>query len=164
MAVQNVSKSHKLESLSSQQLIDCMGGHNKGCAGGWHVSGLLYVTHQGGLESESSYPYKAIRAAKCSFNPKQSLIASKGLYIVPYASEQALRATLVKYGPIAVAIDNRNSRLVAYKSGVFFDQNCSSSPVDLNLSALLVGYGKDPKLGEYWILVSKIGKPTRTPK
>lgn len=48
----------QLLSLSAQQLIDCSDTYgNKGCEGGTVQNAFQYVHEEGGLCSNSSYPY-----------------------------------------------------------------------------------------------------------
>ena len=42
---------------SEQQVVDCYG--NDGCAGGWQKWAWQYIAANGGVDTESSYPYTA---------------------------------------------------------------------------------------------------------
>ncbi|MCP9262486.1 hypothetical protein DINM_005866 [Dirofilaria immitis] len=59
--------------------------------------------------------------------------------------EMAFKYAVAKYGPITIGING--SKRVYYKS------NCGP----LNHVVLLVGYGTDPKYGDYWIVKNSWG-------
>ena len=51
-----------------------------------------------------------------------------------------------------------NDKFMSYESGVFDDKLCSKDEDDLNHGVLLVGYGTDPKDGDYWTVKNSWGK------
>ena len=57
--------------------------------------------------------------------------------------------------PISVAIEADHPSFKFYKTGVMNDLKCGTR---LNHAVLLVGFGTDPKQGDYWIVKNSWGK------
>jgi len=137
-------KKGSLQSFSEQQLVSC-DNVDHACNGGWMTNAFDWIKKNGGLCTESAYPYtsgttgqKGTCYTSCS---KVSGSAVTG-YTNVANSESSLQ-TAVAQQPVAVAID-ASSALQMYKSGVF----TGSCTTNVNHGVLAVGYGKDGK--DFW--------------
>lgn len=149
--------------LSAQNLIDCS-AKNDGCFGVAYGSSLEeainFVVEQGGVQNESSYPYRA-REQKCLFDKDKAIMKGvKGFAYLPANDTQKLKETIATYGPVLAYMDGSRPGFIkaGYYSDVYVDSSCSSDPAKLLHPTLLVGYGKHEKLGEYWIVVSRVNQ------
>ncbi|ALC44994.1 CG11459, partial [Drosophila busckii] len=140
-------KTGQLMELSEQNLIDCTRKYgNRGCHGGRPRFALKYVQDNGGLESESAYPYEVRDDAQCRFYENAMSVRVLNFTMVA-PTEAALAEVVANIGPVAAAVDAGNFQL--YKGGVYYDPNCRRNP---NHAVLVVGYGHDENHGDYWLV------------
>ncbi|CAH2085104.1 unnamed protein product [Euphydryas editha] len=152
---QHFRKTRSLVSLSEQNLIDCSSSyHNSGCKGGLMNNAFNYIRDNGGIDTENTYPYEAVDN-KCRYNPKNSGADDVGFMVIRKGDEQALKQAVATVGPVAVTIDARQKSFHQYKSGVYYDSNCSSTTY--NHAVLVVGYGRDTVGGDYWLVKNSWG-------
>jgi len=129
----------KLVSLSEQQLVDCSDAEgNMGCDGGLMDQAFNYTITNKGVDTEACYPYKAVDQ-KCMFNASCIGATISSYTDVPSGSEPDLTKAIATVGPISVAIDASQYTFQLYKSGIYYDENCSSQYLDHGV--LAVGYG-----------------------
>jgi len=142
-----------LVSLSEQNLIDCSTA-NSGCNGGLMDQAFQYIQQNGGIDTESSYPYTASQGS-CNYNAANSAATVGGYTDVTSGDEGALQSAV--YGaPTSVAIDASQQSFQFYTSGVYSDPACSSSSLDHGV--LATGYGTDSGSGsDYWIVKNSWG-------
>ncbi|XP_027759430.1 cathepsin L1-like isoform X2 [Empidonax traillii] len=147
----------KLVVLSEQNLIDCtrqLGNH--GCRGGHMDRAFQYVRDNGGLNSESFYPYTGMDNSCCRYNPRDKAANCSGFGRVAQGSEEALAQAVATVGPVSVAVDASSFRF--YSSGIF---GCGSGNRSTNHAMLAVGYGTARVGGHnlsYWILKNSWAK------
>jgi C1A family cysteine protease len=137
-------KQGNLVSFSEQQLVDCdnfkHGGKDHGCNGGIMDSAFSWINKNGGLCTESAYPYVSQNGAtgeacltSCSL-VAGSKIAS---YVdVPHSSDSAMMKA-VYLQPVSVAIEADQRDFQLYKDGVFTG-TCGTT---LDHGVLVTGYG-----------------------
>ncbi|XP_044231274.1 procathepsin L-like [Thunnus albacares] len=149
---QNFNKTGKLVSLSEQQLVDCSRDYgNKGCGGGRAVHALDYIIHNGGLDTEDSYPYEA-EDGECRYNPAN--IGANCTGYVKMQGEDALKKAVATIGPVSIRMDACHKSFQLYESGVYDEPHCQSSV--LNHAMLAVGYGTENGL-DYWLVKNSWG-------
>ena len=123
-----------LLSLSEQQLVDCSVSYgNNGCNGGLPTSAYEYIIQNGGICSESSYPYTAQDGSCHTCKPVTTI---NGYVNVTAYSADALRRSLVQQ-PVSVVIEADQSIFQFYSSGVV-TSGCGNK---LDHAVLAVGYG-----------------------
>jgi len=137
-------KTGNLVSLSEQQLVDCSAAEgNQGCNGGIMDNGFQYIIKNGGLCTEASYAYTGVTDSSCSKCTEAAKISS--FVDVTQKSTQALMVAVAQQ-PVSVAVEADGSDWQFYTSGVLTD----ACGVNLDHGVLVVGYGTDSILGDYW--------------
>merc|ERR1719424_1967674 len=137
-----------LTPLSEQQLMDCSvkeGDHS--CEGGLMDYGFQYIIDNGGLDSESDYPYKEKDEACNAAKAKNVVATIKSFKDVTPNSEEDL-ATAVASGPVSVAIEADQRAFQSYSGGIL----SAACGTKLDHGVLAVGYGDD-----YWIVKNSWG-------
>jgi len=138
------AKNKILESFSEQQLVDCdslrNGGSDLGCNGGLMDNAFSWIEKNGGLCSETDYPYVSGTTKtgnkcekKCSVVDKSKIIDFVDVFP---SSEDAMKAAVAS-NPVSIAIEADQREFQLYKSGVF----TGTCGTNLDHGVLLVGYG-----------------------
>merc|ERR1712168_40302 len=136
----------KLVSLSEQNLVDCSDAEgNMGCDGGLMDQAFNYTVINKGIDTEASYPYKAVDQ-QCMFNASNVGATISKWTDIPSGSEPDLQKAIATVGPISVGIDASQYTFQLYAGGIYYDENCSSQFLDHGV--LAVGYGSK-KSGQY---------------
>ena len=138
------NKYGKLVSFSEQELVDCdnfkNGGRDHGCNGGLMDNAFKWIKGNGGLCTESGYPYVSGTTKTTSDCKTDCTIVENSRITsfvdVPTSSDTDMMAAL-QVNPISVAIQADQKDFQLYKSGVF-NGDCGTK---LDHGVLLVGYG-----------------------
>uniref|UniRef100_UPI00398F5162 cathepsin L2-like n=1 Tax=Pristiophorus japonicus TaxID=55135 RepID=UPI00398F5162 len=140
----------ELISLSEQNLVDCS-RRNNGCGGGFAMRAFIYVIENGGINSDVTYPYTGMDNP-CKF--RSHWIAATCSHYRLVKKEKALAKRVKGVGPISVAIDASHRSFHLYKTGVYYEENCSTD--NLNHEMLVVGFGNQSQQN-YWIVKNSWG-------
>ncbi|KAM0894087.1 hypothetical protein ACQ4PT_024695 [Festuca glaucescens] len=144
-------KTGKLISLSEQELVDCdVHGTDQGCEGGLMDDAFKFIISNGGLTTESSYPYTA-EDGKCRSRSRSAAII-KSYEDVPTNNEAALMAAVANQ-PVSVAVDGGDMTFQFYKGGVM----TGSCGTDLDHGIAAIGYGQASDGTKYWLLKNSWG-------
>jgi cathepsin L len=150
---QHYRKAGTLVSLSEQNLVDCSKKYdNHGCEGGLMDNAFRYIKDNGGIDTESGYPYEA-KDDVCRYKESLKGATDSGFVDVDQGSEEKLKEAVATVGPVSVAIDASHSSFQSYKSGVYNEPECTDS---LDHGVLVVGYGTDDGQ-DYWLVKNSWG-------
>jgi len=146
-------KSTHLVSVSEQQLVDCSGAYgNQGCNGGLMDNAFNFVVANGGICTESSYPYKAVDGT-CQTTCKNAVTISSFKDVTSGDEDALMKAATL--GPVSIAIEADQQVFQFYSGGVLADPACGTQ---LDHGVLVVGWGTDTDAGlDYWIVKNSWG-------
>lgn len=156
LEAQTFRKTKRLISLSDQNLLDCTsynGYGNSGCEGGLMNNAYRYILDNGGVDTEQSYPYEG-SLEDCRFNNSTVGASMTSFVTLSPGDEEELKQALATIGPVSAGMDASILGFRYYKSGIFYDEDCSNTR--LNHAVLIVGYGSED--GEdYWLVKNSWG-------
>ncbi|KAK3142897.1 hypothetical protein QOZ80_4BG0353610 [Eleusine coracana subsp. coracana] len=142
-----------LISLSEQELVDCdVNGMDQGCEGGEMDNAFQFIMDNGGLTTESNYPYTASDGTCNSGKESKDAASIKGYEDVPANDEASLRKAVANQ-PVSVAVDGGDNLFRFYKGGVL-SGTCGT---DLDHGIAAVGYGVASDGTKYWIMKNSWG-------
>ncbi|XP_061351273.1 vignain-like [Gastrolobium bilobum] len=148
----NQIKGNKLVSLSEQELVDCDNDENAGCNGGLMEYAFEFIKQNGGITTESSYPYTASDGSCDASKANDPAVLIDGHETVPANDEDALLKA-VSNQPVSVAIDAGGSDFQFYSEGVF----TGTCGTELDHGVAVVGYGTTVDGTNYWIVKNSWG-------
>jgi len=145
----------ELVSLSEQQILDCTQnphhcGGTGGCGGGTAQIAMDQIKAMGGLASEWTYPYVSYfgEAQTCQLTRAKPYAKLSGWERLPMNKLEPVMKHLATVGPLIINVEA--STWHSYKNGIF--DGCNKTNPDVNHIVLLVGYGTDAALGDYWLV------------
>lgn len=142
---------------AEQQLVDCAQAFdNHGCNGGLPSHAFEYVRYNGGIDTEDSYPYKAVDQS-CMYDPANVGIQVSSSYNITAFDEDELITAIGTVGPVSVAFQVA-SDFKLYSGGVYDSTVCQDGPQDVNHAVLAVGYDTDADSNKpYYIIKNSWG-------
>ena len=149
--------------LSEQMLVDC-DTYDSGCNGGLMENTFTWLKENGGIMTDTDYPYKGRKGTCQSDETKYVDMQITGYTKLGSGSstwdpvdEDEIKEFLYETGPLAVAL-NANP-LQTYSSGIL-DNTSSQCPTSgMNHAVTMVGYGHDDSQDkDYWIVKNSWGK------
>jgi len=147
-------KTGTLNSLSEQQLVDCAGIRYgcEGCNGGQMYGALEYAANEGGLCSESEYPYTARDGTCKSTSCGTKYDKNSGYTPVTKDSEPAM-VTAAAAGCVSIGIEADQTAFQHYSSGVL----TGTCGTQIDHGVLIVGYGTSGSQ-DYWKVKNSWGR------
>jgi len=134
-------KYSNLQSFSEQELVSCNTVTDHGCNGGLMDNAFAWVQKNGGLCSESAYPYTSGTTGQNGQCSTHTTCDNKQLSVSKYTdvqtnSDSALMSAIVQQ-PVSVAIQANQPAFQLYQSGVL----TGTCGTNLDHGVLAVGYG-----------------------
>lgn len=145
-----------LISLSEQEVVDCdVHGKDRGCNGGWPNGAFKFIIQNGGLTTETNYPFTATQGTCNIQNATSHAAQISGYEDVPANNEAALLMAVANQ-PVSVAIDagGAGSAFQFYSKGVF----AGPCGFELDHAVTAVGYGQDSDGTKYWLVKNSWGE------
>ncbi|XP_053205499.1 procathepsin L-like [Panonychus citri] len=150
-----IARNRSVEELSEQNLIDCS-KKNYGCKGGRLDLAFQFVLDNGGVDTESSYPYEGDTIGECRFNSSTVGAAIQSYRsILPKAEDDLLDAATNHVVSAAIQV---TQGFQLYSGGIFDDPTCSNNEEDLNHAIAIIGFGSSG--GQDWWLIKNSWGPT----
>jgi len=141
--------------LSEQDLVDCSFEEgNGGCQGGWMNNAFQAIINQGGIDYDYYYPYQAVDYYGCRHTLSANAGTIRTWVNINRGDEKDLETALATVGPISIAMDVSHNSFYNYRSGVWYEPNCSTSY--LSHAMTLVGYGVENGI-PYWLVKNSWG-------
>ena len=115
LALSKLSAHQYTGPLSPQEFVDCTGGTNQGCEGGFPSTCFGYAAEYGVMR-ERDYPYQAVQGSCQAYDYINNSMPSDYAYTIEGDYDSMMHAT-VNFGAISVGIEA--SGLQDYSTGIF---------------------------------------------
>eukprot|EP00998_Keelungia_sp_KM082_P005867 NODE_2156_length_1124_cov_5185.018054_g2138_i0.p2 GENE.NODE_2156_length_1124_cov_5185.018054_g2138_i0~~NODE_2156_length_1124_cov_5185.018054_g2138_i0.p2 ORF type:complete len:318 (+),score=80.71 NODE_2156_length_1124_cov_5185.018054_g2138_i0:77-1030(+) len=142
-----------LVGLSEEELVQCSKNGNMGCNGGLMDNAFQWVIKNGGIDSESDYPYTSGSGitGTCKTAKESKHVAKFSSYKDVTKTESAMATWTEANGPLSVAVD-AESGWQTYSGGIM--KTCTGTQLDHGV--LVVGFGEEGST-PYWIVKNSWG-------
>jgi C1A family cysteine protease len=113
-----------MKPLAPQQIVDC-DKSDGGCNGGDTTTAFDYVKNAGGMDTEASYPYRAVNEA-CHFKEADVFSKITGYkYATTTKNEDEMKTATATVAPLSICVDAEPWQF--YTSGVMTKAQCGTS-------------------------------------
>ena len=103
-----------------------------------------------GILSYISFQRKAkFKNVQCKRHKKDQVYRISDFHLLDPENQNNLKTAVALIGPVSVSI-KVTKNFFAYDHGIFYDTLCQEEGEEPNHAVVLVGYGTDPRFGEFW--------------
>ncbi|XP_016437926.2 senescence-specific cysteine protease SAG39 [Nicotiana tabacum] len=142
-----IATGQKVE-LSEQELLDCT-TNNNGCNGGFMTNAFEFIIQNGGISTESDYPYET-QQDTCRSQELTPAVKISSYQVVPESETALLQA--VTQQPVSIGI-SASQEFQFYQGGTY-QGSCADR---INHAVTAIGYGTDEQGQNYWLLKNSWG-------
>ncbi|XP_060195285.1 zingipain-2-like [Lycium barbarum] len=142
-----IATRQKIE-LSEQELLDCSTSNN-GCSGGFTIRAFDFIIENGGISTESDYPYER-QQYPCRSQELTPAVKISSYQVVPESETTFLQA--VTQQPVSIGI--AASQEFQFYAGGTYHGSCAN---EVNHAVTAIGYGTDEEGQKYWLLKNSWG-------
>jgi len=149
-----------MKTFSEQMLVDC-DTSDSGCNGGLMEYAFTWLKKNGGIMTDTDYPYKGVKSTCRSDKSKYVDMTITGYKKLGSSwstwsavDEDEVKEFLYETGPLAIALNA--DPLQTYSSGILDVTSTKCPTSGINHAVTLVGYGTENNV-DYWIVKNSWG-------